>query len=98
MLARIRDHRDGLLVVLRQNSHHIGPSAGTELHALPNSEIEHGAVRSHLAQEFETRHNFVVQGNQIFFGEGIDIEVGHGSYFPRLHAHFASGCLKSATS
>ena len=88
MLPQIRDHCDRLLVILRQNSDDVGPVTGAEFHSFPNSEIKHDAMRSHLTEKSDSSYNLVVQLNQFLFGEGIDIEVTHGRFFPRRRAHF----------
>ena len=88
MLTGIRDHGDRLLVVLRQNAGYLGPSIGPEFHSFPDSKIKHLAVRPHLAEKSEPSNNLVVQFDQIFFGEGINIEFIHGRLFPRQRAHF----------
>jgi hypothetical protein len=94
MLPRIRDNRDRFLVVLRQNSYYVGSSTRVEFDPFPDSKIKHGAVRPHLAEESESSDYLVVQRNQFFFGEGINIEVIHGGLFPRQRAQFCiSGTL-----
>jgi len=77
MLDRIRDHRYRFPVVLGQNASYLGP----EFHTFPDPEIQHDAARPHLAEKPETsrdfviQHDFVIPFDQIFFGEGIKIEV-----------------------
>jgi hypothetical protein len=81
MLPRIGDHGDRFLVVARQNSDHVRPSTGAESHSFPDSKIQHGAVRPHLAEKSESSHDLVVQLDQVFFGEGVNIEVAHYGLF-----------------
>ena len=88
MLPRIRDYGDRFPVVLRQCASHLGPSIGAEFHAFSDSKIQHFAVGPHLAKKSESSHNFVIQLNQVFFSEGINIEFIHCDLFPRQRAHF----------
>ena len=90
MLPRIRDYGDRFPVVLRQCASHLGPSIGAEFHAFSDSKIQHFAVRPHLSKKSEASHNFVIQLNQFFFSEGINIEFIHCDFFPRQRAYFGT--------
>jgi hypothetical protein len=46
-----------------------------KFHSFADTEIQHGAVRTHLVEEPESRDNFVIQLDEFFFGKRINIDL-----------------------
>jgi hypothetical protein len=48
-----------------------------EFDSFADAEIEHGGVRTHLTKESKSGNNSVIQVDQFFLGEGINIDMAH---------------------
>ena len=81
MLAGIGDDSDRLLVVTRENPHHLRASCRLEPHSLANPKIQHLHMGPHLAQKTKAGHNLVIEFKQLFFRKRIDVDVVHCSPF-----------------
>src|ERR1700722_5026805 len=87
VLPGIGDHRDGLLVVARQDSHQLRLPVRVEFHAFSDAEIQHRAVRAHLFQDSQPSHHLVIQLDEFGFRKRINIKVRHGRFSSDQDSH-----------
>src|SRR5262249_15584342 len=83
-LAVVGDDSHGLPIVASQHADEPAMSVRLKGDAIPDLELEHLGVRSHLSQELEPGNDSVVQVDEFRLGQPIDVNL-HA-----LPAHWAA--------
>lgn len=77
MFTPVCDDRNALLVVARDDAVDFRLARWTEAYPLSNTEIQHLHVGAHLPQKAQPRNHFLVQFDEFFFGEPVDVHLQH---------------------
>ena len=74
-LTAIGDHRHRLLVVASEHADHRFAPVGLKLDAVAYPELEHFGVGPHLMQEPEALDYAIVEVDQLFPAEPVDVDL-----------------------
>lgn len=87
MLSVIGDHRNRFLIVAYEHTDHGWMPLGLKSDTVSDPEFKHPFMGAHLAQEAEALYDPMIEVDQFYLGEFINVDLRHCD-LPFQHQRF----------
>ena len=83
-LAVVGNYAHALFVVPSEESSDLRMSSRMKPHSFSNPELHHGRMRSHIAEKAQAGNDPMIQVDQFFFGESVNVDSHLGLSPPEI--------------